>query len=322
MERIMRGHLSNAMPLVDKTRFNVLKRSLHILALIQHSSGENWNARTLSDVLSRVPGEKTLDTREIDTCLKKLKELGFPVRTSKGGRNICLDSPLSDNEIIESLSFYMNAVIDAIGIRDCFSSYVRESGTRSLWLIGRVYFASLAKERIILSYHSTKNTEYKDYHINPYRWIYRDNAVYLVGKDITKGIRLFKLNRIRDMSLTDEHFDDDIPSTDDLLKTSLGAFIGSECFRVVIEYPEEYAGRVYEEFGRLELTSEPSVRDGYLRTGFTACDLLTVCTKVFGYGGEVTIIEPKEAREEMKSLLLGNMKAYESGKMMNGEFRA
>ncbi len=296
--------------LISKTNFSVFRRSLHILALIQHSTEENWNATTLADLLSQVPGEEVLDSKAISTCRKKLAEMGFHLSIGKGEKRLCLDRPLEDSDVLEIMNYYMNNVVQMMGVRDCFSSYVASAGTKSLWIIGRIYFAAIEQRTIIVDYRSEKSGLLKQYTLNPYYWVYRDNAVYLVSEEHERGILLLRLNRIEDFELTDHHFNANPPEPSELFANSLGAFLGEDIYNIVIEFPENLSNRVTEDFGRLELLDVPGAPEGFCRAGFSACDLLSVCTRVFAFGGGVKLIAPDEAKDEMRRLCGGVLAAH------------
>lgn len=296
---------------ISNTGFSIFMRQLHVLALVQHStSTENMNNRTMADLLSFVPWDGDVSEKKIATCIDKLKEMGFPLLTSQGGARVMLERELSGNEMLEVLPYYLNLVSDTMGIRDCFKSYVENHGTRSLWIIGRIYFASLQKKKIELTYRPARSTEPELYRLNPYRWIYRDNAVYLVAKTVKHDISLFRLNRIRDVAITGEGFSDEIPSADELLKYSMGAYISSTLHHVKITFPADMRERVQEDFGHLELSLDDTSNPGFIDASFTVCDLVTVCQTIFGYNGRVKITAPDEAVSEMKRMLQQNIAAY------------
>ncbi len=296
---------------ISNTDFSLFMRQLHILALVQHSlSAEQMNYRTMADLLSCVPWDEAVNEKMIARCVGKLKEMGFPVHTSKGETRVVLERELVDDEMLEVLPYYLNVISDTIGIRDCFKSYVQSHGSRSLWIIARIYFASLQKKKIKLTYRPLKSSEPENYILNPYRWIYRDNAVYLIAKNPKRGVALFKLNRIRDVIITDNRFHDKIPPVDELMQNSMGAFISDKKYNVKIRFLSELQENIEEVFGHLELMFYQKEKDGYVNASFTACDLVNVYQAVFGYGGGVRIIEPKEAVDGMLRFLNLNMDLY------------
>ena len=296
---------------VSNSEFSIFMRQLHVLALIQHStSPENMNFRTLADLLDLESNEEPVNEKKIARSVEKLKEMGFPLHTAQGEARIVLDRMLSDEEMLDVLPYYLNLVSDRAGIRDCFKSYVKNHGSRSLWIIGRIYFASLQRKKIELTYRSLKKSEPEKYTLNPYRWIYRDNSVYLIARSVSGGISLFRLNRIMDVVIKDETFNDIIPTADQLLRFSMGAYISDNYYDVVIRFMPDMKERIDEDFGHLDPLFVESVNADYLEAAFTVCDLGTVCQAVFGYCGDVKIIAPAEAVDEMAKMLKGNLAVY------------
>lgn len=296
---------------VSNTAFGNFMRQLHLLALIQHgNAAENMNFGTMADLLSLVPWDEDVDEKKIAGSIEKLREMGFPVHSVQGEPRVFLEKELSGDEMLEVLPYYLNLISDTMGIRDCFKSYVQNHGSRSLWVIGRIYFATLQKKKIELTYRSLKNSEPEKYILNPYRWVYRDNAVYLIARNIKTDIALFRLNRIRDVVIKDEHFDDMIPSADDLLRYSMGPFIGDNYYNVVIRFKPDIKERIEEDFGHLDPLFIETPDVDYLEAGFTVCDLASVCRTVFGYCGGVKIVAPREAVDEMIKMLNGNLAEY------------
>lgn len=302
---------------VSRTQFSLFMRQLHILALVQHGgSSEKLNCTTMADLLSYEPGKENLSPKMIRDSVPRLAEMGFPVQTEQGSPRIWLERELAPHEMLEVLPYYLNIVTDTVGIRDCFKSYVDTHKSRSLWIIARIYFASLEKKQIELMYRSKYKTEAKKYTLKPYRWIYRDNAVYLVARNISSNelgikktdneISLFRLNRISDLKVTEKTFEDEIPSTEELLRHSIGAFIGSEYHDVRLNFRPEEKENIEEDFGQLELEFSDTGSDGLMHVFFTVCDLVNLCKTVFGYCGRVKITGDAAAVSQMKEMLGGN----------------
>ena len=292
-----------------ETKFIIFRRSLHVLSLIQHYDKESWNATTLSNLLAKIPGEEDMSEKKISKCVDTLCEMGFPIGGGQGERQLYLEKELSSGEMIDVLLYYMNASVEEMGIRDCFKSYVEANGQKSLWIIARIYFASLEKRKITLRYRSESSGDTKDYRLHPYCWVYRDSAVYLFAFNEERGKKvLFRLSRVSDLSVLADRFEEDVHSASETLRKSLGAFIGDRVYRITLSYPEKLHNRIIEEFGRLELSFSGN---GDSRTvTFEACDLLSVCKAVFPFGGDVVIVSPEEARKEMKGLLAGGISKY------------
>ncbi len=185
-------------------------------------------------------------------------------------------------------------------------------GSRSLWIIARIYFAACEKKQIRLSYRSKNKSEPGEYILNPYRWIYRDNAVYLIARNIARddeNISLFRLNRIRDLMVTDNYFDDEIPAADELMRYSIGAFVSSSRYNIKLRLKPEDRENIEEDFGHIDIKFGDPDSDGCIHASFKACDLINLCKVVFSYSGRVKIVEPAEAVDLMRGMLQGSMRA-------------
>jgi len=300
---------------VSKTQFSLFMRQLHILALVQHSSSsENMNCSTMSGLLSMEPGKDDVTEKMIRDSVTKLIEMGFPVQMEKGAPRVGLERELTDSEMLEILPYYLNIVSDTMGIRDCFKSYVTGHGSRSLWIIARIYFAACEKKQIKLNYRSKNKSGPEEYILNPYRWIYRDNAVYLIARNVTRdaeNISLFRLNRIRDLRVTESLFDDEIPPADKLMQYSIGAFISSRLYNVKLSFGPGEMENIEEDFGHLDVSYIKN-EGGAISAEFKACDLINLCKAVFSYSGRVRITEPEEAVDLMREMLDNGTRALKS----------
>ena len=295
-----------------KTRVDILRRACHVIALVQNGNDRfNWNRKTLSDSFA---GESMPDNAESDVTPKQvgasielLRTMGLPVPKGRGNNRINLTRELTFDEQMLILRFYMHQIVKEIGISDYLAKYIRNNKNRSLWMLARIYFASVDKSRVCLKY--GPSAEPQDYIVHPYDWVYRSDAIYLVALREKDGVTgLFRLDRIREIDVMDTHFDEEVPDVQELFRYSLGAFIGNKTYDVVIEYSEAVRERVEEDFGHIELVT--SAAGGLLRSSFKIADLAMLCRVVFPYCGAVHIVSPPEARDEMVKLLKGNMALY------------
>ncbi|HON17203.1 MAG TPA: WYL domain-containing protein [Spirochaetota bacterium] len=296
---------------IGRQNFNVFMRQLHIIALIQHTTSfENINCSKIADFFESENFSDFLTERQVYHAVEKLKRIGFPVNTNKGSNRIYLTRQLSYEEMLNMLPFYLQLVTDAAGLKDYFKRYINTHGNKSLWLLGRIYFASCEKRRIKIWYRSREKEEATSYTINPYRWLYRDNAIYLMAKNLIRdNISLFKLDRIKDLELTEDFFEEEIPSTDELLSKSVGAFIGHSFHKVELSFAETYEELIFEHFGHMNPDFE-SLQNGFMKASFEASDIINVCKIVFGFEGKVKITGDAVVVEEMKNLLRKNFGNY------------
>lgn len=293
---------------VLKAKVEILRRALHILGLIQNGSDPcDWNRQSLSELFSHETGNmEDVTAKKVDTSLSLLEGLGLPVDMEKGARRIMLEQPLTEEQAVLAIRYYMHMVVEELGITDYLKKYVARAGNRSLWIIARIHFAVVLKNRVSLLYDSDDSR----YMIHPYGWIYRGDAIYLVAlreKDGQTG--LFRLDRIRDLDVGGDHFTEDVPATAGLFRHSLGAFIGTKTYDVVIRYDSSLMDRVREGFGHMEMNTVQR-KGTMVESTMHISDLASLCRIVFAYGGGVCIVAPPEAVQEMKRLLEGNAALY------------
>lgn len=141
--------------------------------------------------------------------------------------------------------------------------------------------------------------------VEPYYLIFRWGSWYVWGRCRTKeDFRLFKLNRLEGLTLTDERFervDAPLPDLSDErvfpANIHVVALFEPECkWRLV----EEYSSGCYavQEDGRLLFTQD-----------FTNSENLI--TWLLGFRDKVRLLEPKELRRELHDALLNAARQYE-----------
>ncbi|HOQ13041.1 MAG TPA: WYL domain-containing protein [Spirochaetota bacterium] len=296
---------------ISKQNFNIFIHQLHIIALIQHSTlSENINCRKIADFFGSENFSDFLTERQVLHAVNRLKEMGFPVKTLKGSNRICLERELTDEEMLLILPFYLQLVTDTIGLKDYFKKYIETHRNKSIWLLGRIYFASHERRKIKIKYKSNEKEEPEDYIINPYGWVYRNDAIYLVAKNLKRNnISLFKLDRIKDMEVMNDLFHEEIPSMAELFSKSVGAFIGESSHKVELTFSATDKELIFEHFGHIK-PEFTSLNNGCMQACFEASDIINVCKIVFGFEGRVKITGNSIVVEEIKKLLRQNLENY------------
>ncbi|MEG0275392.1 MAG: YafY family protein [Coprobacillus sp.] len=145
-----------------------------------------------------------------------------------------------------------------------------------------------------VTFHYYNKKGQRDVTVNPYFIVFKWSHWYILGFDNEKNeMRLFKLNRLWDLNITDKLFEmEDIPDdhydfnqffTDDIKVTIL--------FDKSVEYQliEEYGRDCYKELDNGRLLFE---------FGFTNKDYLL--SWVLSFGNKAELIEPKEYRQDLK----------------------
>jgi len=175
----------------------------------------------------------------------------------------------------------------------------------------RIYFAALEKKRITFDYTTNIGYEIKEAKYHPYHIVFRNNNLYLLGK--VKGKTdtwLLILNRIRNLQVTDETFDEDIPDIDIVFNDCLGSFIGKK-YDVKLRFKKNIINQLEQFLSILE----PQFTDIDEETGevsFAVSDDFYLCKQLFMYGNAVEIISPPELRSRMITMLQESMSTYET----------
>lgn len=79
----------NNYPITPQAQLNIIKRYLHVLALLQNNKDPvDWNSFTLADILSLDETEAVLTDKSVRDYIHKylMDDLGIDIATVKGGR--------------------------------------------------------------------------------------------------------------------------------------------------------------------------------------------------------------------------------------------
>lgn len=299
-----------------ETRLSIIRRYMHVLALLQKPDDNNqWNAGTLADLLSM---EEEVDGGLSDKLIRDyikqflIEELGFDIKTTKGSRRTVLETPIPRHLLEKIASVYLSfTAIDAS--RDLvLKRLIDKHPEDSLWLLARIHFAILQKNKITFNYvkHLASENEPKQYILHPYHIILRNNNLYLVGKSGRSGhIVLFIVNKITDLNVLQETYDEEVIEASEFFKDSLGCYIGKK-FNVKIRIDREAFRQVDEIISSLEPDYTEADEGKTVIAGFNVSDDTYLCKQLFTFGSSVEILEPETLRKTMVKLLKEGLKQY------------
>ena len=305
---------------------NVLRRRLHIVALMLGEK-EDWNAARLADFLKKETQLRDEDAADsdidADDGFKKAVRLdlqkhiestfGLAINKKQGGRKSTLDTIPDDDELLELLKLYVGFVtFDAT--RDIsFRKLIRSRRHSSLWMLARIHFASATRSRIRFTY-TTNEMKIRDVVMNPYHLVMHAGTIYLVGcrdKDKTVGPYIF--DRIENLKILEEGFEEEIPPAESFFTHSFGAFIWnwSEPEEVRLRYDTALENVMKDLFTHLE----PEIKTfaGHIEMSFKVYNYESVCRELFFYGERVEILGSEEVRETMIDMLNRSMSVYVNG---------
>lgn len=298
-----------------KHSFKVIRRHLHIVALLSNEK-ERWNGESLasflspdSDTDSGVDGK----TVRLDLETKIEQTLGINIPTRRGAPRVNFNAKFKDEDLLELLKLYGNFVVYDSSRTLAFKKLIKRQKKLSMWLLARLHFAAQAKKMIQFDYTANDMKIRKGVKVNPYYIINRNNNLFLVGKrnkDDSVGLHI--LDRIENLKVLDEFFDDKIPSVDEFFNHSLDAFIWewTDPTEVTIRYKKEIENNMIDEFSHLN----PLIKrfTDYFEMTFHVFDYEAVCRQLFFYGSDVEIVAPVEVIEQMIDMLKEAMSVYTS----------
>lgn len=129
-----------------ETRLGVIKRCLHVLALLQNPSDTvQWNAGSLADLLSMDEPRDPITDKAVRDYIQKylVNEFGIDVATEKGRRHTGLRIPLDEEIQLCMAAVYSGFVTTDTGRDIILRKLIARHPEDGLWMLARVYFAAL-----------------------------------------------------------------------------------------------------------------------------------------------------------------------------------
>lgn len=168
-------------------------------------------------------------------------------------------------------------------------------------IIHQVNEAVLQCRRIDIVYHTMSRRRMTKRRVSPYRVWFYDGSFYLIGHcSLAHEIRIFALDRIKMLRLTEEHFD--IPSDfdlDALMQRSFGVFQGAPV-KIKVRFDKEIAGYIQEKIwhGSQKIREQ---KDGSVIFEAEVSGTDEVKFWVMSWGSRALVLEPVSLREEIRS---------------------
>jgi predicted DNA-binding transcriptional regulator YafY len=180
-------------------------------------------------------------------------------------------------------------------------------------IIDRIKEAVIKKRVIDIVYYTMSRKKETRRKVEPYKLWFLDGTFYLIGHcKWIKEIRIFAVDRIKMLALTDEIFEvpDDF-DIDDFMGSSFGAFQGQP-EKVRILFSADIAGYIKEKIWHesQKLHDNPD--------GSVLFEADVACTKDFKawimrWGANAIVLEPEELRNEIRSETLEMLAVYADG---------
>ena len=136
----------------------------------------------------------------------------------------------------------------------------------------------------------------------PLKLLFKGSAWYLYGFcTFRQDVRFFKLRRITQLTITDQHFNMSAPRH---LITNQETDI-TTCIKTSLLISSSMAFRVYDEISSYSVNG-----NGDFLCELFLPDIDTVCTYASTFGAACTILSPQEAVEAMKRRLVDSLSNY------------
>jgi len=136
--------------------------------------------------------------------------------------------------------------------------------------------------------------------VAPYRLLFFDGAFYMIGYcGLRQDIRVFALDRIKRLDLTDEPFD--LPADmilDDFLKPSFGVFLGPAT-KVRVRFAPEAAVSLTEKTWHASQKLAPQ-RDGSVIFEAKVAGTEEIKRWILTWGSHAVVLAPDSLREELR----------------------
>jgi len=298
-----------------ETQLNVLRRYLHVLALLQNNKDpEDWNGSSLANVISKEEsGDPLTDKNVRDYIRKNLEEeLGLEIDKKRGSRRTLLAEPPEGKLLRRIASVYADFVVTDTTRELVLERLIQKHPYDCLWMLARIHFAVVERKKIGFKYiPNTARTAFS-YTVHPYHMVFRNNNLYLAALNEYNGIlSLFIVNKIDNLTVIDESFNEEIPAVSDIFADSLGSFIGKR-YNVRIRFTRNVLSMIEQVISILEPDITEIEKDAIYEARFTSADDLYLCKQLFLYGKDVEILEPKELRDTMIRMLEETLAAYKS----------
>jgi predicted DNA-binding transcriptional regulator YafY len=177
-------------------------------------------------------------------------------------------------------------------------------------ILNRVNQAAVERRRVEIAYHSLQRKEKTIRKVDPYKIWFYDGTIYLIGLCHLRGeVRMFVLDRIKMLNLTDERFT--IPkdfNLDDFMRHSFKV-MHDELHMVKVRISPGWARWVGEKIWH-ESQKITKLRDGALEMTFRVAGLDEIKRWVLSLGQECQVLEPGRLKEILRNDLSRNLAQY------------
>jgi len=161
--------------------------------------------------------------------------------------------------------------------------------------------AVIGKKVVEIVYYTMSRKKVTQRKVAPYKLWYYNGTFYLIGHcRARKDIRIFAVDRIKMINLTDERFE--VPAdfnADEFMKASFGVFQGQPV-HIKLHFTPNAAGYVKEKVWH-ESQKVSEKRDGSVILELDVAGTREIKHWILCWGSQVQVLEPDSLREEIRS---------------------
>jgi proteasome accessory factor B len=167
-------------------------------------------------------------------------------------------------------------------------------------IVSKLMEAVVFRRQADITYWSASSRRQKQYRIHPYRITYGVGALYLSAYVEEYGeTRTFAVNRVRRVSLREEHFSNEEALRGEAFPHSLGVFQGPPV-HVEVEFTREMAPYIKErEWHRSQRLTEH--RDGRVTIAMEVSDDWALRAWILGFGPHARVVAPAALAEQIQA---------------------
>jgi predicted DNA-binding transcriptional regulator YafY len=177
--------------------------------------------------------------------------------------------------------------------------------------INRVSEAVLQKKAVEIAYYAMSRKKVTRRKVAPYKMWFYDGTFYLVGNcDLRKDIRIFALDRIKKIEITDEKFE--VPeefNIDDFMKSSFGVFQGDP-IRVRVWFAADIADYIREKIWHKSQTIKDQ-KDGTVIFEAEVAGTEEIKFWILKWGAKAIVLAPESLRDEIRYETEAMLENYE-----------
>jgi predicted DNA-binding transcriptional regulator YafY len=158
--------------------------------------------------------------------------------------------------------------------------------------VAQLLDATLHHRRTVMRYHSFSSNREKEYVIDPYRLVFAQGSLYVVGYVAEYGeLRTFAVERIQSLSVTEERFQPvDLPA--DAFANSLGVNEGTP-ERIEIVFEPRIARYLRDRVWHSSQQTKEAA-DGTLTLTLNVCNDWALRSWILGFGPLARVVSPPE----------------------------